>query len=111
MPSPYSPAKSRNPAAEWSGLSPGCKRPARRVTNAMLLAAGYAVADLADISAPGAPLLPPVAGLRETSVNGAVAVARAAEAEGVASVPPTADPTAQIKTLTWEPRYCPVRSA
>jgi len=77
----------------------------------MLLAAGYAVADLADISAPGAPLLPPVAGLRETSVNVAVAVARAAEAEGVASVPPTADPTAQIKTLTWEPRYCPVRSA
>ena len=57
---------------------------ARRVTDGMLLAAGRAVADLVDMPVPGAPLLPRVADLRETSVAVATAVARAAEAEGVA---------------------------
>jgi malate dehydrogenase (oxaloacetate-decarboxylating) len=84
---------------------------ARRVTDAMLLAAARAVAELVDISAPGAPLLPQVAALRETSVTVAAAVARAAEAEGVASAALDADLAGQVRTLMWEPRYRPVRPA
>ena len=83
----------------------------RRVTDGMLLAAARAVADLADISAPGAPLLPRVADLRETSVAVAAAVARAAEAEGVASAALDADLGGQVRALMWEPRYRPVRPA
>ena len=84
---------------------------ARRVTDGMLLAAARAVADLVDTSAPGAPLLPRVADLRETSVAVAAAVARAAEAEGVASATLPADLAGQVRALMWEPRYRPVRPA
>jgi malate dehydrogenase (oxaloacetate-decarboxylating) len=84
---------------------------ARRVTDGMLLAAARAVADLVDISTPGAPLLPPVADLRETSVAVAAAVARAAEAEGVAAARLDADLAAELRALMWEPRYRPVRPA
>jgi malate dehydrogenase (oxaloacetate-decarboxylating) len=84
---------------------------ARRVTDGMLLAAARAVADLVGISTPGAPLLPRVADLRETSVAVAAAVARAAEAEGVASATLDADLAGQVRALMWEPRYRPVRPA
>jgi malate dehydrogenase (oxaloacetate-decarboxylating) len=84
---------------------------ARRVTDGMLLAAARTVADLVDVSAPGAALLPQVDDLRETSVAVAAAVARAAEAEGVASAPLAADLTGQVRALMWEPRYRPVRPA
>jgi malate dehydrogenase (oxaloacetate-decarboxylating) len=84
---------------------------ARRITDGMLLAAARAVADLADISLPGAPLLPPVSRLRETSVAVAVAVVRAARAEGVAESGPDTDLAAHVRALMWEPRYRPVRPA
>jgi malate dehydrogenase (oxaloacetate-decarboxylating) len=84
---------------------------ARRVTGGMLLAAAHAVAGLADISAPGAPLLPRVADLRETSVAVAAAVARAAVTDGVASATLDADLDGQVRALMWEPRYQPVRPA
>jgi malate dehydrogenase (oxaloacetate-decarboxylating) len=82
---------------------------ARRVTDGMLLAAARAVADMVDISTPGAPLLPRMADLRETSVRVAVAVARAAEAEGMASATLEADLAGQVRRLMWEPRYHRVR--
>jgi malate dehydrogenase (oxaloacetate-decarboxylating) len=82
---------------------------ARRVTDGMLLAAARAVADLVGISAPGTPLLPRVAGLRETSVAVAAAVAGAAEADGVASATLDTDATGQVRALMWQPRYRPVR--
>jgi malate dehydrogenase (oxaloacetate-decarboxylating) len=82
---------------------------ARRVTDRMLLAAARAVADMVDISTPGAPLLPRMADLRETSVTVAAAVARAAEAEGVASATLEADLTGRVRRLMWEPYYHPVR--
>ena len=84
---------------------------ARRVTDGMLLAAARAVADLVGIPAPGAPLLPRVTDLRETSVAVATAVARTAEAEGVAFATLDADLAGQVRALMWEPRYRPVRSA
>jgi malate dehydrogenase (oxaloacetate-decarboxylating) len=83
---------------------------AQRVTGGMLLAAARAVADLADICAPGAPLLPPMADLRETSVMVAVAVAQAAAAEGVATATLDTDLPGQMRALMWEPRYRPVRA-
>jgi malate dehydrogenase (oxaloacetate-decarboxylating) len=82
---------------------------ARRVTGGMLLAAARAVADLADISVPGAPLLPQVGDLRETSVAVAAAVARAAAAEGVATAALDTDLPGQIRALMWKPCYRPVR--
>ena len=84
---------------------------ARRVTDGMLLAAARAVADVADISAAGAPLLPRMADLRETSIAVATAVARAAEAEGVASAMLSSDLVGQMKALMWEARYRPVKPA
>ncbi len=99
-----------NNALIFPGLGLGviAARP-RRVTDGMLLAAARAVADLVDISSPGAPLLPRVADLRETSVAVAAVVARAAEAEGVASAALDTDLTTQIRALMWQPRYRPVR--
>ncbi len=82
---------------------------ARRVTDGMLLAAACAVAELVDISSPGAPLLPRVAQLRETSVAVAAAVARTAAAEGVATATLPADLPGHLRALMWEPRYRPVR--
>jgi malate dehydrogenase (oxaloacetate-decarboxylating) len=84
---------------------------ARRVTDGMLLAAARAVAGLADISAPGAPLLPRVTDLRKTSVAVAIAVARAAATDGVASATLDADLAGQVRALMWEPRYRPVKPA
>lgn len=52
----------------------------------MLLAAGEAVASQVDPRALGAALLPPVEHLRASSAQVAVAVARQAEKEGVATV-------------------------
>ena len=58
---------------------------ASRVTDGMLLAAAQAVAGQVDPTEPGASLLPPVENLRASSATVAVAVARQAEADGVAT--------------------------
>ncbi|NMO89338.1 NAD-dependent malic enzyme [Actinomycetospora sp. TBRC 11914] len=58
---------------------------ARHVTDHMLLAAAEAVASQVDVSQPGASLLPPVANLRASSATVAVAVAKAAADDGVAT--------------------------
>jgi len=84
---------------------------ARRVTDGMLLAAARAVADLVDLSVPGAPLLPRMADLRETSVAVAAAVATAAEEEGLTSATLSSDVAGQMRALMWEPCYRPVRAA
>jgi malate dehydrogenase (oxaloacetate-decarboxylating) len=84
---------------------------AARVTDGMLSAAAYAVSGLVGTAAPGAPLLPRVEALRETSVAVAAAVAQAAVADGVARADIGADPRATVRGLMWEPGYRPVRSA
>jgi malate dehydrogenase (oxaloacetate-decarboxylating) len=77
---------------------------ASKVTAGMLLAAAEAVAGQVDVSAPGAPLVPPVQNLRASSAATAVAVARAAVADGVATV--TAENWVQaVQTAMWEPLY------
>jgi malate dehydrogenase (oxaloacetate-decarboxylating) len=77
----------------------------------MLSAAAYAVADLVDTATTGAPLLPRVESLRDTSLAVATAVARAAAADGVATVPLDDDLTAQVRALMWQPAYRPVLPA
>jgi malate dehydrogenase (oxaloacetate-decarboxylating) len=84
---------------------------ASRVTDGMLAAAADAVASLVDPSVPGAPLLPPVETLRETSVVVAAAVVRAACADGVATVSRQADIPEYVRALMWRPAYRLVRPA
>ena len=82
---------------------------ATRVTDGMLAAAAHAVAALVDTSAAGAPLLPRVEALRETSVAVAAAVATAAAQEGVSATDPGAHLQDRIRALMWQPLYRPVR--
>ncbi|MFF4962365.1 NAD-dependent malic enzyme [Streptomyces sp. NPDC001222] len=78
---------------------------ASRVTDRMLVASAHAVARQTDTTAPGAPILPPIDQLRETSVAVAVAVARAAADDGVARE--TVDDTIEqrVRTAMWQPVY------
>ena len=77
---------------------------ASKVTDGMLLAAAEAVAGQADVSAPGASLLPAVENLRASSATTAVAVARAAADDGVATRKP--DNLVQaVQDAIWQPAY------
>lgn len=78
---------------------------ATRVTDAMLAAASAAVAGRVDTDTPGAPILPPVPELRETSVAVAVAVAHAAAEAGVAGAEVGEDIEARVREAMWEPAY------
>ncbi len=84
---------------------------AARVTEGMLSAAAHAVASLVDTVTPGAPLLPQVEALRDTSLAVATAVAQAAAADGVAGRRLSGDIAAQVSALMWQPAYRPVRPA
>ncbi len=83
---------------------------ASRITDGMFLAAARAVAALVDSTAPGAALLPQVGDLRTTSAAVAVAVARAAQAEGVAGVPVDEHLEETVSAAMWQPEYHPVRA-
>jgi malate dehydrogenase (oxaloacetate-decarboxylating) len=77
---------------------------AKHVTDAMLLAAAEAVAGQVDPSSPGASLLPDVDHLRASSATVAVAVAKAAAADGVATVTPT-NLVQAVEDAMWQPVY------
>lgn len=77
---------------------------ASRVSAGMLLAAAESVAGQVDMSVPGAPLVPPVENLRASSATTAVAVAKAAVADGVATV--HADNWVQVvQDAMWQAVY------
>jgi malate dehydrogenase (oxaloacetate-decarboxylating) len=77
---------------------------ASKVTAGMLLAAAEAVAGQVDVSAPGAALVPAVDNLRASSATTAVAVARAAAADGVATR--KHDSLVQaVQDTMWQPVY------
>jgi malate dehydrogenase (oxaloacetate-decarboxylating) len=99
-----------NNALVFPGLGLGAiAARASRITAGMLSAAAHAIAGLVDSRAPGAPLLPEVQALRDTSLAVAVAVASAAHADGVARRPLTGDVDSQVRDLMWQPAYRPVR--
>jgi malate dehydrogenase (oxaloacetate-decarboxylating) len=80
---------------------------ATRVTDGMLLAAAEAIAGLVDVAEPGAGLLPDVRNLRVTSATVAVAVARAAEQDGVAQAELT-NPVQAVQDAMWRAAYRPL---
>jgi len=77
---------------------------ATKVTDGMLHAASEAVAGQVDVSEPGAALLPAVENLRASSATTAIAVAKAAAADGVATKKP-ADPIQAVQDAMWQPVY------
>jgi malate dehydrogenase (oxaloacetate-decarboxylating) len=77
---------------------------ASRVSEGMIAAAADAVAGLSNATRPGAALLPPVSDLRPVSAAVAIAVARAAAAEGLAQVP-VDNPIQQVHQAMWRPDY------
>ena len=77
---------------------------AAKVTDGMLLAAAEAVAGQADVTAPGAALLPAVENLRASSATAAVAVAQAAADDGVATTKP-GNPVQAVHDAMWQPTY------
>jgi malate dehydrogenase (oxaloacetate-decarboxylating) len=101
-----------NNALVFPGLGLGAiAARASKITDGMLSAAAHAVASLVDAGAPGVPLLPEVAALRDTSLAVAVAVAEAAGDGGVAGRHLAGDLQAQVRALMWQPAYRPVRPA
>lgn len=94
-----------NNALVFPGLGLGvavCR--ASRVTDAMIAASAEAVASLSSVSGPGASLLPSIKDLRRVSATVAIAVAEAAEADGVARRPLT-EPVEQVFEAMWQPVY------
>lgn len=83
---------------------------ASKVTAGMLLAAAESVAGQVDMSAPGAPLVPPVENLRASSATTAVAVAEAAVADGVATAK-SRDWVQAVQDAMWQPVYPDVATA
>jgi malate dehydrogenase (oxaloacetate-decarboxylating) len=77
---------------------------ASRISDRMIAAAADAVARLSDATRLGSPLLPPVRDLRPVSAAVAIAVAKAAEQEGLARVP-LDDPIQQVHQAMWRPEY------
>ncbi|WP_119273436.1 NAD-dependent malic enzyme [Taklimakanibacter deserti] len=81
---------------------------AQRVTDAMFMAAGKAVASVSPtIGDRHACLLPPVTELRKVSMIVAQAVARQAQADGVAEACVDSELEARIAARMWEPLYRP----
>ncbi len=80
---------------------------ATHVTDGMLLAAAEAVASQVDPTPPGASLLPAVENLRASSATVAVAVARQAAVDGVATV--EHDNLVQaVQDAMWQPSYADI---
>jgi malate dehydrogenase (oxaloacetate-decarboxylating) len=81
---------------------------ARRVTDGMFMVAATTLAGMASVDADGEPrLLPPIADLRKVSVAMAKAVARQAQADGVAPASSPEQLDACIEAYVWEPHYRP----
>ena len=77
---------------------------ATRVTDRMIAAAAQAVAGLVHVDRPGASLLPQVSELRMVSATVAIAVAEAAERDGVATRV-LDNPVQQVFDAMWTPEY------
>ena len=81
---------------------------ARRVTDAMIMAAAKALALLSPAREDkNAPLLPPIADSRHVSLFVAEAVAQQAIADAVAAISDAATLDAQLRAYVWDPVYLP----
>lgn len=77
---------------------------ARRITDPMIAAAAKALAHLPDATRLGVPLLPAVDDLRAISAAVGIAVAVAADREGLAQIP-VDNPIQQVHEAMWRPEY------
>jgi malate dehydrogenase (oxaloacetate-decarboxylating) len=77
---------------------------AARITETMITAAAQAVATFSDATTRGASLLPPVTDLRTVSAVVAIAVAQAAEKEGLAKEP-LDNPVQHVHQAMWRPHF------
>jgi malate dehydrogenase (oxaloacetate-decarboxylating) len=77
---------------------------ASTISDGMFAAAASAVSSLVTVRQPGASLLPHIDDLRSVSVTVAVAVAEAADAEGLAGVK-FDDIVQQVQDAMWQPEY------
>jgi malate dehydrogenase (oxaloacetate-decarboxylating) len=77
---------------------------ASRISDGMFAAAASAVSSLVTVRQPGASLLPHIDDLRTVSVTVAVAVAEAADAEGLAGVK-LGDIVQEVQDAMWQPEY------
>jgi malate dehydrogenase (oxaloacetate-decarboxylating) len=77
---------------------------ASRISDGMFAAAASAVSSLVTVRQPGASLLPHIDDLRSVSATVAVAVAEAADAEGLAGVQ-FGDIVQQVHDAMWQPEY------
>jgi malate dehydrogenase (oxaloacetate-decarboxylating) len=85
---------------------------ARRISDAMLIAAAKALAAASPAATdPKANLLPPVTALREVAFAVALATAIEAHREGLTSGIETDQIEAAIRAKMWQPRYCRYQSA
>ena len=78
---------------------------ASKVTDGMLHAAAEAVAGQVDVSEPGAALLPAVENLRASSATSAIAVVKAANADGVAGKKKVDNQVQAVQDAMWQPVY------
>jgi malate dehydrogenase (oxaloacetate-decarboxylating) len=94
-----------NNALLYPGLALGAiVSQARRISDGMFVAAASAVSSLVIVRQPGASLLPHVDNLRSVSATVAVAVAEAAQAEGLAGIR-LDDIVQQVQDAMWQPEY------
>jgi malate dehydrogenase (oxaloacetate-decarboxylating) len=94
-----------NNAMLYPGLALGAiVSRASTITDGMFVAAASAVSSLVTVRQPGASLLPHVDDLRSVSATVAVAVAEAAEAEGLAGIE-IHDIVQQVQDAMWQPEY------
>ena len=94
-----------NNALIFPGLGLGvAAAQATRITDGMIMAAAETLAGQVNAYRPGASLLPGMSELRPVSAHVALAVARAAAAEGVAERP-LSDPINDIYQRMWQPEY------
>jgi malate dehydrogenase (oxaloacetate-decarboxylating) len=83
---------------------------ARHISDAMLMAAARALAELSPARRdPNANLLPPVTEARDISVHVAMAVAMQASKEGLAGMQDSGDLLKTIQSQIWNPVYRPYR--
>jgi malate dehydrogenase (oxaloacetate-decarboxylating) len=83
---------------------------ARRISDEMFLAAARTIAELSPARHdPDANLLAPLVELRKISLQVAIAVARQAQAEGLAAPVPHEDIAAAVQAKMWHPAYAPYR--
>ncbi len=82
---------------------------ASRISDGMFAAAASAVSSLVTVRQPGSSLLPHSDDLRSVSLTVAMAVAEAADADGLAGVP-LFDIAQQVRDAMWQPEYCRIQA-